>query len=69
MVLRFAAHIHKRFAQLVGNECSLGDGSCGDAGNSLSLRKVLLDGMTQLDLDECAEVGKREGLAVVTIDG
>ena len=69
VVLGFAANIYKGFAQLVGYECPLGDGSRGYTGYCLCLGEILLNGMTQFNLHKGAKVGERQGLTVVTIDG
>ena len=68
VVLSLAAHVGEGQAQLVGNERALGDGASGNAGHGHGLGEILEHGVRQLKLDEAAQAGVRQGLAVVAIE-
>ena len=67
MGLGFGADISERQAELFGHESALGNGTGGYAGYGLSLGILLGNDAAQFELDESAESGIGQSLAVVAI--
>ena len=68
VVFRFRTHIGKRHSQLVGNQCTLCDGSCSNTCYGHSLWEVLQDGVTEFQFHKRTQVGKRQCLSVVRVN-
>lgn len=69
VVFSLAADINERQTESIGHERSLSYGSCGNAGNGISLREMLKHCMHKLELHIAAQVRIRQGLAVIAIEG
>ena len=68
VILWLWTHIAVRHTKLISDECTLGDGSCSNAGYSLSLWKLSVDKVNQLLLYERAKLWVSQCLAIICIN-
>ena len=70
MVLGSRTHIDEGYAEGIGNKGTLCDGSSGHTCDGIDLVAIdALYGADETRLDDGADVGEGEGLAIVAIDG
>ena len=69
MIFRFRPYIDEGHVQRIGHEGSLCDGSCSHTGYDVGIGEVFENGVDNAQLDVVAQVGIRERLTVVAIEG